>query len=223
MMQEAAGEHDRRMQEALGDSLPGDELVSDSLEFTALPHGMGLTKAARVSNAAQWGGVTQLNINVWEDMRKLFQTVTGGIGNLEAESDLPFVRSLQAAMHKLQQMLFDVAKSAFPLVSALNDDFAGYLTHLPNHCPDVTVAKGDARLGLAGGVWDGGGGPDPARDVEGVQQVEGEQLALMDMDNGREGDFSTQSSEHGTEGEPLGEWGFRGRRFGAGRTGGCDW
>ncbi|KAK3239200.1 hypothetical protein CYMTET_50851 [Cymbomonas tetramitiformis] len=41
--------------------------------------------------------------------------------------------------HKLQRVLFEVAKSAYPLASALHDDFAGHLTYSPNHCPDVTV------------------------------------------------------------------------------------
>ncbi|KAK3255678.1 hypothetical protein CYMTET_35153 [Cymbomonas tetramitiformis] len=41
--------------------------------------------------------------------------------------------------HKLQRVLFEVAKSAYPLASALHDDFAGYLTYSRNHCPDVTV------------------------------------------------------------------------------------
>ena len=41
--------------------------------------------------------------------------------------------------HKLQRVLFEVAKSAFPLASVLHDDFAGHLTYSPNHCPDVTV------------------------------------------------------------------------------------
>ncbi|KAK3237220.1 hypothetical protein CYMTET_52691 [Cymbomonas tetramitiformis] len=41
--------------------------------------------------------------------------------------------------HRLQRVLFEVAKSAFPLASALHDDFAGYLTYSPNHCPDVIV------------------------------------------------------------------------------------
>ncbi|KAK3284804.1 hypothetical protein CYMTET_7568 [Cymbomonas tetramitiformis] len=295
---EAAGEHARRMLEALVDLLPEGGLPWHSLEFAALPHGMGLTKATRVSGAAWLGGFAQ----VWEDMRELFPMVTGGIGDLEAESNLPYVRSLQAAMqkvceameeiegarvadkylpprvpkaddvkklsdyrrsqkhaqrvyyaavlhsadwlrlagrvrqprllwpflvtfnsigpaffrgihscpalepssteyrvtvhhvlhaeqpllgrmgechdcgdgldptgthlmacrggvgagggnrysfihHKLQRVLFDVAKSAFPLASALHDDFAGYLTYSPNHCPDVTVlgAEGPGR------------------------------------------------------------------------------
>ena len=49
--------------------------------------------------------------------------------------------------HKLQRILFDVAKSAFPLALALHDNFAGYLTYSPNHCPDVTVldAEGPGR------------------------------------------------------------------------------
>ncbi|KAK3236266.1 hypothetical protein CYMTET_53585, partial [Cymbomonas tetramitiformis] len=37
------------------------------------------------------------------------------------------------------RVLFEVAKSAYPLASALHDDFAGYLTNSRNHCPDVTV------------------------------------------------------------------------------------
>ncbi|KAK3264305.1 hypothetical protein CYMTET_26946 [Cymbomonas tetramitiformis] len=41
--------------------------------------------------------------------------------------------------HKLQRALFEVAKSAFRLASALHDDFAGYLTYSRNQCPDVTV------------------------------------------------------------------------------------
>ncbi|KAK3233295.1 hypothetical protein CYMTET_56394 [Cymbomonas tetramitiformis] len=45
------------------------------------------------------------------------------------------------------RVLFEVAKSAFPLASALPDDFAGHLTYSPNHCPDVTVldAEGPGR------------------------------------------------------------------------------
>ncbi|KAK3250119.1 hypothetical protein CYMTET_40485 [Cymbomonas tetramitiformis] len=214
MMREAAEEHDRRMQGALRDLLPGGGLAWHSCEFATLPHGMGLTKAARVSSAAWLGGFAQ----VWEDMRELFPTVTAGTEDLGAESDLPYVNSLQAAMqkvseamevigearganehlppqvpkaddvkklsdysspslakwrsapiveesgippghtywhaggsgagggnwysfihHKLQRVLFEVAKSAYPLASALHDDFAGYLTYSRNHCPDVTV------------------------------------------------------------------------------------
>ncbi|KAK3239415.1 hypothetical protein CYMTET_50662 [Cymbomonas tetramitiformis] len=48
-LQEAAGEHDRRMLEALGDLLPGGGLAWHSLGFAALPHGMGLTKATRAA------------------------------------------------------------------------------------------------------------------------------------------------------------------------------
>ncbi|KAK3241179.1 hypothetical protein CYMTET_49033 [Cymbomonas tetramitiformis] len=280
MMREAAEEHDRRMQGALRDLLPGGGLAWHSCEFATLPHGMGLIKAARVSSAAWLGGFAQ----VWEDMRELFPTVTAGTEDLVAESDLPYVNSLQAAMqkvseamemmgearganehlppqvpkaddvkklsdysrsqkraqrvyaavphsadwlwlaghvgssrlpwlfsmtfnnigcpalelssaeyrvalrhilhaeqpllgqveecpdcggerdptgthllacrggvgagggnwysfihHKLQRVLFEVAKSAYPLASALHDDFAGYLTYSRNHCPDVTV------------------------------------------------------------------------------------
>ncbi|KAK3250613.1 hypothetical protein CYMTET_40017 [Cymbomonas tetramitiformis] len=288
MMREAAEEHDRRMQGALRDLLPGGGLAWHC-EFATLPHGMGLTKAVRVSSAAWLGGFAQ----VWEDMRELFPTVTAGTEDLGAESDLPYVNSLQAAMqkvseamevigearganehlppqvpkaddvkkssdysrspkraqrvyaavlhsadwlwlaghvgasrlpwlfsvtfnsigpaflrdvpcclalelssaeyrvalrhilhaeqpllgqveecpdcggerdptgtqllacrggvgagggnwysfihHKLQRVLFEVAKSAYPLASALQDDFAGYLTYSRNHCPDVTV------------------------------------------------------------------------------------
>ncbi|KAK3273068.1 hypothetical protein CYMTET_18671 [Cymbomonas tetramitiformis] len=245
MMREAAEEHDRRMQGALRDLLPGGGLAWHSCEFATLPHGMGLTKAARVSSAAWLGGFAQ----VWEDMRELFPTVTAGTEDLGAESDLPYANSLQAAMqkvseamevigeargahehlppqapkaddvkklsdysrsqkraqrvyaavlhsadwlwlaghvgasrlpwlflveecpdcggerdptgthllacrggagagggnwysfihHKLQRVLFEMAKSAYPLASALHDDFAGYLTYSRNHYPDVTV------------------------------------------------------------------------------------
>eukprot|EP00854_Cymbomonas_tetramitiformis_P002177 gene2177-biopygen2089 len=146
---EAAGEHARRMLEALVDLLPEGGLPWHSLEFAALPHGMGLTKATRVSGAAWLGGFAQ----VWEDMRELFPMVTGGIGDLEAESNLPGGvgagggNRYSFIHHKLQRVLFDVAKSAFPLASALHDDFAGYLTYSPNHCPDVTVlgAEGPGR------------------------------------------------------------------------------
>ncbi|KAK3247889.1 hypothetical protein CYMTET_42627 [Cymbomonas tetramitiformis] len=41
--------------------------------------------------------------------------------------------------HKLQRVLFEVAKSAFPLASGLHDDFVGHLMYSPNHCPDVIV------------------------------------------------------------------------------------
>ncbi|KAK3273355.1 hypothetical protein CYMTET_18405 [Cymbomonas tetramitiformis] len=248
MMREAAEEHDRRMQGALRDLLPGGGLAWHSYQFTTLPHGMALTKAARVSSTAWLGGFAQVR----EDMRELFPTVMEGIEDLRAESDLPYVNSLQAAMHKVseavevigearganehlpmqvpkaddvkqlsdysrsqkraqridaavlhsadwlwlaghagpsrlpwlflvtynnigpaflrgvpccpalvlssaeyrvalrhilhaeqplldQRVLFEVAKSAFPLASALHDDFAGYLTYSRNHCPDVTV------------------------------------------------------------------------------------
>ncbi|KAK3263560.1 hypothetical protein CYMTET_27643 [Cymbomonas tetramitiformis] len=262
MMREAAEEHDRRMRGALQDLMPGGGLAWHSCEFATLPHGMGLTKAARVSSAAWLGGFAQ----GWEDMRELFPTVTAGTEDLGAESDLPYVNSLQAVMqkvseavevigeargahehlppqvpkaddvkklsdysvpngsmllsstlrigfgwlgtwghlgspgfsrsaeyrvalrhilhaeqpllgqveefpdcggerdptgthllacrggagagggnwysfihHKMQRVLFEVAKSAYPLASALHDDFAGYLTYSRNHCPDVTV------------------------------------------------------------------------------------
>ncbi|KAK3268467.1 hypothetical protein CYMTET_23032 [Cymbomonas tetramitiformis] len=234
MMQEAEEEHDRRMREARQDLLPGGVLAWHSLEFATLPHGMGLTKATRVSSAAWLGGFAQ----VWRDMRDLFPTVTGGCEDLGAESDLPYVRSVQGAMqklrlpwlysvtfdsigpaflrgipscptlklnsaeyrvalchilhaeqpllgqvvewqncggevdptgthllacrggvgvgagnwfsfihHKIQRVLFEVAKSAYPLGSALHDDFAGYLTYSRDHCLDVTVpdAEGPGR------------------------------------------------------------------------------
>ncbi|KAK3237219.1 hypothetical protein CYMTET_52690 [Cymbomonas tetramitiformis] len=57
---------------ALRDLLPGGGLAWHFYEFATLPHGMGLTKAARVSSAAWLGGFAQ----VWEDMRELFPTVT---------------------------------------------------------------------------------------------------------------------------------------------------
>ncbi|KAK3289147.1 hypothetical protein CYMTET_3418 [Cymbomonas tetramitiformis] len=205
MMREAADEHDRRMQGGVA--------------------GLAAWRAAWLGGFAQ----------VWEVIRKLFPTVTAGTEDLGAESDLPYVNSLQAAMqkvseamevigearganehfppqvpkaddvkkltlelntaeyrvalrhilhaeqpllgqveecpdcggernptgthllacpagagagggnwysfihHKLQRVLFEVAKSAYPLASALHDDFAGYLTCSRNHCPDVTV------------------------------------------------------------------------------------
>ncbi|KAK3256138.1 hypothetical protein CYMTET_34710 [Cymbomonas tetramitiformis] len=99
MMREAAEEHDRRMQGALRDLLPGGGLAWHSCEFATLPHGMGLTKAARVSSAAWLGGFAQ----VWEDMRELFPTMTAGTDDLGAESDLPYVNSLQAAMQKVSE------------------------------------------------------------------------------------------------------------------------
>ncbi|KAK3252909.1 hypothetical protein CYMTET_37815 [Cymbomonas tetramitiformis] len=40
---------------------------------------------------------------VWEDMRELFPTVTAGVEDLGAESDLPYVKSLQAAMQKVSE------------------------------------------------------------------------------------------------------------------------
>ncbi|KAK3285198.1 hypothetical protein CYMTET_7190 [Cymbomonas tetramitiformis] len=99
MMREAAEEHDRRMQEALRDLLPGGGLALHSCEFATLLHGMGLTNAARVSSAAWLGGFAQ----VWEDMRELFPTVTAGTEDLGAESDWPYVTSLQAAMRKVSE------------------------------------------------------------------------------------------------------------------------
>ncbi|KAK3275459.1 hypothetical protein CYMTET_16412 [Cymbomonas tetramitiformis] len=198
-------------------------------------------------------------------------------------------------------VLFDVAKSTFPLASALHDDFAGYLKYSPNHCPDITVLdaegpgrhvmfdvattrlmaeaqfgaammapgaavkrveeskeevdegedmredeEGEVPLGcsmgwrerwirelsfalareVAGmfiqraqgrclpragwrwagaGVLDGGGGPGPVRGEEGLQQVEGGQLALIAIDDGGESSFLTQASAHGggSTGSPL--------------------
>jgi len=57
----------------------------------------------------------------------------------------------------------------------------------------------------SGGVSDGGDGPGPVRGEEGLQQVEGGQLALIDMEGGEEGGFLTQTSEHGggPRGSPL--------------------
>ncbi|KAK3278366.1 hypothetical protein CYMTET_13689 [Cymbomonas tetramitiformis] len=187
-----------------------------------------------LAQSAAWlGGFAQ----VWGDMRDSFPTVTGGCEDLGTESDLPYIRLLQAAMqkvteamgeideargvekhlppqvstadvikklrvitavhesvpngymplssppligsgwlvhwgshiflgstrlpgglelagnwfssihYKLQRVLFEVAKSAFPLASALPDDFAGHLAYSPNYCPDVTVldAEGPGR------------------------------------------------------------------------------
>ncbi|KAK3233741.1 hypothetical protein CYMTET_55985 [Cymbomonas tetramitiformis] len=258
--------------DALRDMLPGGRLAWHSCEFATLPHGMGLTKAARVSSAAWLWGFAQ----VWEDIRELFPTVMAGTEDLGAESDLTYVNSLQAAMqkvseavevveearganehllpqvpkaddvkklsdyswsqkraqkvtynnigpaflrgvpcclalelssaeyrvalrhiphaeqpllgqveecpdcggerdptgthflacrggagagggnwfsfiyHKLQRVLFEVAKSAYALASASHDDFAGHLTYSTNHCPDVTVldAEGPGQHAL---------------------------------------------------------------------------
>ncbi|KAK3286816.1 hypothetical protein CYMTET_5646 [Cymbomonas tetramitiformis] len=56
-----------------------------------------------------------------------------------------------------------------------------------------------------GGILDEGGGPDLARDEEGTQLVERKHLALIDMDDGSEGDFLMHASEHGgaPRGSPL--------------------
>ncbi|KAK3273248.1 hypothetical protein CYMTET_18494, partial [Cymbomonas tetramitiformis] len=56
---------------------------------------------ARVSSAAWLGGFAQ----VCEDMRELFPTVTVGAADLEAESELPYVNSLQAAMQKVSEAM----------------------------------------------------------------------------------------------------------------------
>ncbi|KAK3275075.1 hypothetical protein CYMTET_16777 [Cymbomonas tetramitiformis] len=50
------------------------------------------------------------------------------------------------------RVLFEVAKSAFPLASALPDDFAGHLAYSPNHCPDVTVLDAEGPVGHSFGV-----------------------------------------------------------------------
>ncbi|KAK3236402.1 hypothetical protein CYMTET_53456 [Cymbomonas tetramitiformis] len=82
--------------------------------------------------------------------------------------------------HKLQRVLFDVAKFAFPLASALDDDFAGYLTCLPNQCPDVTVldAEGPGRhvifyVAMANGggsLWGSYDGPGGGSEESGGEQ-----------------------------------------------------
>ncbi|KAK3289441.1 hypothetical protein CYMTET_3120 [Cymbomonas tetramitiformis] len=56
----------------------------------------------------------------------------GGIAGTGGGSWYSFIH------HKLQRVLFEVAKSAFASALALRDDFAGYLTYSPNYCPDVT-------------------------------------------------------------------------------------
>ncbi|KAK3238690.1 hypothetical protein CYMTET_51318 [Cymbomonas tetramitiformis] len=125
MMREAAEEHDRRMQGALRDLLPGGGLAWHSCEFATLPHGMGLTKAARVSSAAWLGGFAQ----VWEDMRELFPTVTAGTEDLRAESDLPYVNSLEAAMQKVSEAMEVIGEAG------------GANEHLPPQVPKVDDVK----------------------------------------------------------------------------------
>ncbi|KAK3273675.1 hypothetical protein CYMTET_18096 [Cymbomonas tetramitiformis] len=125
MMREAAEEHDRRMQGALRDLLPGGGLAWHFCEFATLPHGMGLTKAAKVSSAAWLGGFAQ----VWEDMRELFPTVTAGTEDLGAESDLPYVNSLQAGMQKVSE-----AVGAIEEARVANE-------HLPPQMPKADAVK----------------------------------------------------------------------------------
>eukprot|EP00854_Cymbomonas_tetramitiformis_P016590 gene16590-biopygen17117 len=135
MMQEAEEEHDRRMREARQDLLPGGVLAWHSLEFATLPHGMGLTKATRVSSAAWLGGFAQ----VWRDMRDLFPTVTGGCEDLGAESDLPYVRSVQGAMQKLR----------LPWLYSVTFDSIGpaFLRGIPS-CPTLKLNSAEYRVAL---------------------------------------------------------------------------
>ncbi|KAK3238023.1 hypothetical protein CYMTET_51933 [Cymbomonas tetramitiformis] len=48
--------------------------------------------------------------------------------------------------HQLQRALFVVAKSAFPLATALLDDFVDRLIHLPNHRPYVTLTDPEGHV-----------------------------------------------------------------------------
>ncbi|KAK3249435.1 hypothetical protein CYMTET_41134, partial [Cymbomonas tetramitiformis] len=75
----------------------------------------------------------------------------------------------------------------------------------------------------SGGVLDGGGGPGPIHGEEGLQQVEEEQLALIDMDSAGEGGFLMQASEHGggPRGSPLESGATPARALELAMHGGC--
>ncbi|KAK3256630.1 hypothetical protein CYMTET_34247 [Cymbomonas tetramitiformis] len=124
-MREAAEEYDRRTQETLRDLLPGGGLAMHSCEFATLPHGMALTKAARVSNAAWLGGFAQLR---GEHAGARFGG-DGGTEDLRAESDLPDVHSLQAAMQKVSEAV-EVIEEA-----------RGANEHLPPQVPKADDVK----------------------------------------------------------------------------------
>ncbi|KAK3255941.1 hypothetical protein CYMTET_34902 [Cymbomonas tetramitiformis] len=66
-------------------------------DIATLPHGMDLTRAARVSIAAWVGGFA----HIWEDMLELLPAVTVGAEDLGAQSDMRYAQSLQAAMQKV--------------------------------------------------------------------------------------------------------------------------
>ncbi|KAK3287022.1 hypothetical protein CYMTET_5432 [Cymbomonas tetramitiformis] len=73
-----------------------------------------------------------------KSLQAAMQKVTEAMGEIEeareAEQHLPPQVPKADDAKK-----FEVAKSAFPLASAVHDDFAGYLTYSPHNCPDVTV------------------------------------------------------------------------------------
>ncbi|KAK3263238.1 hypothetical protein CYMTET_27945 [Cymbomonas tetramitiformis] len=107
------------------DLLPGGGLAWHSCEFATLPHGMGLTKAARVSSAAWLGEFAQVQEDMWE----LFPTVTVGTKDLRAESDLLYVNSLQAAMQKVSEAMEVIGEAR------------GANEHLPPQVPKADDVK----------------------------------------------------------------------------------
>ncbi|KAK3243356.1 hypothetical protein CYMTET_46983 [Cymbomonas tetramitiformis] len=80
--------------------------------------------------------------------------------------------------HKLRMVLFELAKSASPLPSALPDDFTGCHTYLPDHSPDLTVlhhAKGPrtaSYLRCSTGADDGNCAPCGSCDGSGASSKE---------------------------------------------------
>ncbi|KAK3248785.1 hypothetical protein CYMTET_41762 [Cymbomonas tetramitiformis] len=137
---------------------------------------MGLTKVWRVSSAAWLGGFAQ----VWEDMRELFPRVTVGAEDLKAESDLPYVNSLQAAMHKLSEAVeVDGAGLVGGMQKGMNPDWD------PG---EAARGEGTERLALMDRTWE--------------DAIDGTDYATQDRPSG--GTLDSEGTQHEQSGQASG-------------------
>ncbi|KAK3280737.1 hypothetical protein CYMTET_11433 [Cymbomonas tetramitiformis] len=157
LKKEAAEEHDRRMREALQDLVP----VTSSLAVNGdlrqhFLRGIPSCPALELSSAEYRVALRHI-LHVEQPLLGQVVECQDCGGEVDPTGThfvgLPWGRWswwgnwFSFIHHKLQRVLFEVAKSAYLPASALHDDFAGYLTYSPNHCPDVTVldAEGPGR------------------------------------------------------------------------------
>eukprot|EP00854_Cymbomonas_tetramitiformis_P034035 gene34035-biopygen5472 len=101
-------------------------------------HFVKLREGAQQGDEGDQGDEGEQGALAGRSLQAAMQKVTEAMGEIEeareAEQHLPPQVPKADDAKK-----FEVAKSAFPLASAVHDDFAGYLTYSPHNCPDVTV------------------------------------------------------------------------------------